>query len=575
MAVIDPPSGGGGFRVDMLWNDSRYRSTFIQIVALLATITVFWLIVDNVVANLARVGKDFAFNFMTNPASYDINQRPLDYTSRDSHARAAIIGIINTLLVAVVGCVLATIIGVLAGIARLSRNLMLRAIMSVYVEVIRNVPLLIQILLVMAVITETLPVPRDFRGEDAVASMLFWDSVALTNRGFYFPALIFQEGSWVVVAAFIAGIVASVVFSRYAAARQAATGDTMAVLPINAAIIILTPLAIFFVSGMPIGLDLPAFQDFNFQGGLFLRNSYLALVIALAVYTGAFIAENVRAGIMAVNRGQTEAASALGLQPGRTMSLVILPQALRIIIPPLISQYLNLTKNSSLALFVGYMDLTGTLMGITLNQTGREFETLGLGMAVYLTISLSIAGVMNLYNEDAKLVERTSGTGGGLSLSTLLAGFGGPWERISKGDAQMRPTYGLRLEMNLFWLFYAGMLLLMVDYVFIQGASELRPSYWDWGMGTKVAALTMTVAAFAALATCLFKNPRFIDIIAAEFCFFVLAVLLGFPFGALIPGVDGTMFVFATAAMRLAIFGYTVLGPRPNLTFFHRVRQEA
>ncbi|MEM6678056.1 MAG: ABC transporter permease subunit, partial [Pseudomonadota bacterium] len=398
MTAIDDQPPKATFRIDMLWTDSRYRSSFIQIVALFAVLFLGYLLVQNVIANLAALGKEFGFNFMRLPASYDINQRLIEYDSRDSHARAAVVGVLNTLLVAFVGCIIATFIGVLAGVARLSKNWMLRTVVGVYVEGVRNTPVLIQILLFSALIIGTLPQPRDFRGEDAAASMYFWDSVAFTGRGFYFPMPILNEGSAVLIGFLMAGIVAAVCFGRWAKARQQATGDVLPVLPIKAAIIVFTPIVAFliiaiFVPTWPVTLEFPELQGFNFRGGVFARESYVALTLALAVYTGAFIAENVRAGIQSVSKGQTEASYALGLQPGRTMSLVILPQALRVIIPPLISQYLNLTKNSSLALLIGYMDITGTLMGITLNQTGREFETLGLGMAAYLTFSLSIAGV--------------------------------------------------------------------------------------------------------------------------------------------------------------------------------------
>ncbi|MEO1472103.1 MAG: ABC transporter permease subunit, partial [Pseudomonadota bacterium] len=365
MAAIDPPRSDA-FRIDMLWNDSRYRSGFIQVVALLITVTLVWLVVNNVLANLAALGKEFGFSFMTQPAGYDINQRPIEYDSRDSHARAAVVGIMNTLLVAVVGCFLATIIGVLAGIARLSKNWMLRTLMSVYVEGVRNIPVLIQILLLAAVFDEVLPAPRDFRGEDAVASMMLFETVAATNRGFYFPLPVWGDGSMFVVIAFVLAVVGAIVYGRYARARQAATGEILPVFPVKLGMMVGAPFLVFLIMGLPIGLEYPELRGFNFQGGLYVRNSFMALTLALAIYTGAFIAENVRAGIQAVSKGQTEASFALGLQPGQNMSLVVLPQALRIIIPPLISQYLNLTKNSSLALLVGYMDVTGTLMGISL-----------------------------------------------------------------------------------------------------------------------------------------------------------------------------------------------------------------
>jgi len=651
------------FRIDMLWTDSRYRSTFLQIIALFGVLIALLYLVNNVRVNLADLGKEFGFSYMSAPASYDINQRPIDYTSRDSHARASVIGMLNTLLVAVVGCFLATIIGTLAGVARLSKNWVLRNLMGVYVEVVRNVPVLIQILLFSAIITETLPAPRAFRGEDAEASMWLWDSVAATNRGFYIPAPIWGEGSVYVVAALILGLIGAVVFGRWAEKRQQDTGEILPVFPIKLGIIFLLPLVVFFALGMPIGLDYPELRGFNFQGGIFARESYVSLTLALAIYTGGFIAENVRAGIQAVSKGQTEAAFALGLQPGRTMSLVILPQALRIIIPPMISQYLNLTKNSSLALLVGYMDATGTLGGITLNQTGKEFECLFLLMAFYLSVSLSVSAVMNLYNENTKLVERTSVTGGGFSFLNFFDRVAGDWEVLKTGDAIMRRGYGIRGALNLYVLFYGAVLVLLLNYVFIehavvlrhyadvlvdlqsaenlrlalaeglpaalsaadpilnldaaaeqaetifarlgeadlrtvmtqylaahqagevtvaqamaaaeavQGQVYLRDSYYDWSTAKQLAALGMIVASFGALATCLFKNARFFDLAVLELAMFLIALLAGFPFGQLTSLVSAMGIIVGGLIIRLAIIGYTVIGERPNLTFFNRVRR--
>ncbi|MEM1159961.1 MAG: ABC transporter permease subunit [Pseudomonadota bacterium] len=561
------------FRIDMLWNDSRYRSSFLQIVALFVTLIVLLYLINNVSENLAALGKELGFSFMSTPASYDINQRPLEYTSRDSHARASVIGMLNTLIVAVVGCFLATIIGVLAGVGRLSRNWIIRQLMAVYIEVVRNIPVLIQILLVAAVINETLPQPRDFRGEDPAASMLLWDSVAATNRGIYVPGPIWGDGSIWVIAALIIGIIAAVVFGRWAQRRQQLTGQIIPVLPVKAGFIVLTPLIVFFIAGMPIGLEYPELKGFNFRGGINMRDSYVALTLALAIYTGAFIAENVRAGIQAVSKGQTEAAYALGLQPGRTMSLVILPQALRIIIPPMISQYLNLTKNSSLALLVGYMDATGTLGGITLNQTGKEFETIFLLMAFYLSVSLSISAVMNLYNENSKLVERTSVTGGGFSFLNFFESMNGQWEMLKKGDAKMRPTYGIRGVLNLFVLFYAIVWVLLLNYVFIEKASDIRPSYFTWSYTVQIAALAMVMTSFGALITCIFKSPRFIDMAVLELIVFVLAVLFGFQFSQLTDSLSALIIIGGGLIIRIGIIGYTVFGAQPNLTFFNRERR--
>ena len=583
------------FRIDMLWNDSRYRSTFIQIVALILVLISILYLINNVRDNLAALGKTFGFEFMTTPASYDINQQPIEYTSRDSHSRAAIVGMLNTLLVAVVGCFLATAIGVIAGVLRLSKNWLIRNLMAVYIEGVRNIPVLIQILLFSALITKSFPQPRDFRGEDPAASMWFWDSVALTNRGVYTPLPQMQDGSVWVILALIAGIIAAVVFGRWATKRQQETGQIIAVLPIKIALIlglpILTFLIVLVAAGPPITLSYPALKGFNFRDGFYIRESYISLTLALSIYTGAFIAESVRAGIQSVSRGQTEAAFALGLQPGRTMSLVILPQALRVIVPPLISQYLNLTKNSSLALLIGYMDVTGTLGGITLNQTGKEFETLFLLMAFYLAVSLSISAVMNLYNENTKLVERTSATGVGFSLLNFFDRWTGDWELLKKGDAKMRPDYGIRGLLNLYVLFYLAMLVLLLNYVFIQPISPERPSYYDWSTVHQIAALAMLITAFGSLVTCLFKSAGFINLLGLELAAFIFALLVGFPFAQVVDsmaltkdivdsvlgeGADTARVVVVIVvgfAARLAILGYTVFGARPNLTFFNRERR--
>jgi general L-amino acid transport system permease protein len=554
------------FRIDMLWNDSRYRSTFLQIIALvLVMLSILWL-VNNVAQNLAALGKDFSFGFMSGPSSYDINQRLIDYTSRSSHSTAAVVGLLNTLLVAVIGCILATLIGVTAGVLRLSNNWVVSKLMTVYIESVRNVPVLIQILLFSAVLDETLPHPKQ-------AEAMLGGFVVPTNRGFYFPIPTFQDGSLYVVLAFLALFCVAVWFGRWATRRQQATGEVLPQFWIQIGIIFSGTLLAYLVMGLPIGLEFPALKGFNFKGGLYARTSLVALTLALAVYRGAFIAENVRAGIQAVSKGQTEAAFALGLQPGRTMSLIVLPQALRIIIPPQISQYLNLTKDSSLALAIGYMDATGTLGGITLNQTGKEMETLLLLMTFYLIISLSISFIMNLYNEQVKLVERTSITGGGFSVLGLLDRFSGKWDVLKKGDARMQPSFGVASWLNLVVLLYGATLVMLLNYIFID-QSEGRESYYLWSTSTQLVSLLLTIFSAAAMMTCIFKHYRFIDMAAIELVVFILAVVIGLPFGAM-TGLDGTIVVFGGLAARLATIGYTVFGSRPNVTFFYRVREGA
>ncbi len=403
----------------MLLYDTRYRSLTIQVIVLMGFMLLIAWLISNTVQNLNTLGKDINFGFLSQPSSYDINQRLIEYTSRSSHLRASVVGLMNTLTVALLGCALATIVGVLVGVLRLSKNWIVARLMTVYIEVFRNIPVLLWIVFFMAVLIETLPRPRDFRGEDATASMLAGESVAITNRGVYVPEPLFSSGLGdlsvfgafaisldliALLAVFGAGIAAAAFVRRRANRQQAEIGTRPATWHIRLALIVLPPLALLYFLGFHLGY--PELKGFNFKGGIHMRNSLIALWLALSLYTAAFIAEIVRAGIMAVSRGQTEAAYSLGLRPGTTMSLVILPQALRIIIPPLISQYLNLTKNSSLAIAVGYMDVTGTLGGITLNQTGRELESILLLMICYLMISLSVSAVLNWYNNRVKLKER-------------------------------------------------------------------------------------------------------------------------------------------------------------------------
>jgi len=393
------------FRLSQLIYDTRYRSMTIQVFAMIMLMLVFSWLLSNTVQNLQALGKDFDFGFLTQPAGYDINQRLIDYSSQSTHGRAAIVGILNTVLVAFLGCILATVVGVLVGVLRLSKNWIVSRLMAVYVEGFRNVPLLLWIIAIFAVMSESMPQPRAFR-EGGGASMMLGDSVAVTNRGVYVPAPIWGDGSAFLIAIFVLSLVAIVFFRRYAAKRQEATGEILPVFWISAALLFIPSVLFYFILGRPVSLEYPELGGFNFKGGFHLRNSLIALWLALSLYTGAFIAEIVRAGILAVSKGQSEAAFALGLRPNRTMSLVILPQALRVIIPPLISQYLNLTKNSSLAIAVGYMDVRSTLGGITINQTGRELEGMLLLGTFYLLLSLLISWVMNIYNNSKKLKER-------------------------------------------------------------------------------------------------------------------------------------------------------------------------
>ena len=419
--ITDPPVEG--FRLSQLIYDTRYRSMTIQVVAFILIMSGLVYLANNVAQNYER---GFDFSFLGNRAGYDIPQRLIEYTADDTHARAALVGILNTLLVAFLGCIAATFLGVFMGVLRLSKNWIVARLAAVYVEGFRNVPLLLWILLILAIMTESMPAPRDFRGDMPTASMNLNDSVAVTNRGIYIPNIMFTRSlsgneidaetdaviatssgtDWALVLVVLAaGIAGSTFIGRRATAIQNETGVRPPGTVWMRLGAIVVPLAIVLIA-LGATMDYPALRGFNFTGGIHLRTSLIALWFALSLYTGAFIAEIVRAGIMSVSRGQTEASYALGMRPSWTMNLVILPQAMRVIVPPLISQFLNLTKNSSLAIAATYSDVRATLGGITVNQTGRELEGIMLVGLFYLITSLLISAVMNVYNSSVKLKER-------------------------------------------------------------------------------------------------------------------------------------------------------------------------
>jgi len=413
------------FRLSMLVYDTRYRSYTIQLAVLVLLLAFLGWMADNTIKNLAERGKDINFSFLWQRAGYDIDQQLIPYTNDSSHGRAAIIGLLNTLLIALIGCFFATIVGVIAGVLRLSKNWLVARLMTVYVEIFRNVPLVLWIILIFVVFTETYPQPKDFRvtdemvaaGEAPKETMIF-GAIAITNRGSNIPGPVFDrplptiEIATVPISlsgvAFLVVALGSVLVNRRILARAKAIQEDTGDRPTTwwQSLLVLFVPAIALLMAMGFHLEYPEIKGFNFTGGLAVNHSFTALLVALILYTGAFIAEIVRGGIQAISKGQTEAAFALGLRPGRTMNLVILPQALRVIIPPLISQFLNLTKNTSLGIAVSYLDLRGTLGGITMNQTGREMECMVLMMGIYLTISLLISSLMNIYNNSVKLKER-------------------------------------------------------------------------------------------------------------------------------------------------------------------------
>lgn len=403
MATIEASSGSSQNALLRAWNNKESRGVIIQILTISIVFGLLAWMISNAITNLAAQGKTFSYGYLFEPANYDIGFSPfIEYTSRSPHWLAGIVGLQNTLLVAICGIVLSTIVGFIVGVLRLSNNFLMNKMAYCYVELLRNVPVLLWILLVHGFIISNLPQPRDFRGAEGLEESVFF----FTNRGFYVPSPEFQPLAWAAFAALIGGIVAAYIYTKRAKKVQEETGKISPVLFVNLGLIVGLPIVVFIVTGLPWEWNYPELKGFNFQGGVALKPEFLALWLALSLYTSSFIAEIVRAGIQAVSHGQTEAAHALGLRNNRTLQLVIIPQALRVIIPPLTSQYLNLTKNSSLAIAISYYDLVATLGGITMNQTGREMENMIIILLTYLAISLMISAFMNWYNQRIKLVER-------------------------------------------------------------------------------------------------------------------------------------------------------------------------
>ena len=381
-----------------LYNNPKVRALFYQLVLLAAVLWFGYEFALNAKVNLEAQKIASGFDFLDNTAGFGINQSLIAYSETDTYGRVFLVGLLNTLLVAGIGIVLATILGFVIGIARLSPNWLLARIAGGYVELIRNLPLLFQILFWYLAVLGTLPGPRQ--------SLSIFGEIFVNNRGIFVPRPIFGAGAEYVLAAFLIAILGSIGLRIWASRRQNRTGERFPLLWTALAMIIGAPLIVLLALGVPIGFEHPQLRGFNFVGGVRLLPEFAGLLIALATYTAAFIAEVVRAGVLAVSRGQTEAALALGLRRGLTLRLVVVPQALRVIVPPLTNQYLNLTKNSSLAVAVGYPDLFAVFAGTTLHQTGQAVEIIAITMAVYLVISLITSALMNWYNARIRVAER-------------------------------------------------------------------------------------------------------------------------------------------------------------------------
>jgi general L-amino acid transport system permease protein len=381
-----------------IFYNPTFRSVAFQAIAIIALVLFVFTIVNNALTNLESRGIATGFAFLDQSAGFGISQSLIDYTETDTYGRTFVVGLLNTALVSILGIIFATILGFTLGVARLSSNWLVSRIAAVYIETFRNIPLLLQIFFWYFAVLQALPSPRQ--------SISLWDAVFLNVRGLSIPSPVFEPGSGLILATLIIGIGLSISVSIWAKNRQKLTGQITPVYLYVIGLCLVLPLAVYFITGMPISADYPVLKGFNFRGGISIIPELGALLIALSIYTAAFIAEIVRSGINAVSHGQTEAAMSLGLPRTRTLKLIIIPQALRIIIPPLTSQFLNLTKNSSLAMAIGYPDLVAVFAGTTLNQTGQAIEIVAMTMGVYLSLSILTSVLMNLYNRKVSLVER-------------------------------------------------------------------------------------------------------------------------------------------------------------------------
>jgi general L-amino acid transport system permease protein len=361
----------------------------IQLLFVAALAWIAYEIVANARANLQAQRITAGFGFLANNAGFDVSQALIPFSGSDSYTRVFFVGLLNTLLVSVIGIFFATVIGFLVALGRLSPNWLLSRIAGGYVELIRNLPVLFQILFWYLAVLAALPNPRQ--------SISIFDSIFLSNRGLVIPKPVGNPGFEAFAAAIVIAVIASIALWRYSRRQLFQSGKVIKVWPYALGLVIGLPLLAVLIFGAPVKFDVPVLRGFNFAGGSRVIPEFVALTLALATYTAAFIAEIVRAGILSVHKGQMEAGSSLGLQRGSVLRLIVIPQALRVILPPLTNQYLNLTKNSSLAVAIGYPDLVSVFAGTTLSQTGQAIEIIGITMGVYLLISLVTSAVMSFY----------------------------------------------------------------------------------------------------------------------------------------------------------------------------------
>jgi general L-amino acid transport system permease protein len=384
------------------FHDERVRSIFYQVVTVCTVGWFAWYLITTTAHNLEVRGMNTGFGFLTATAGFDTDFKLIEYEPGvGTYRRIFFIGILNTLLVSVLAIIASTILGFIVGVLRLSSNWLVARLSLAYVEVIRNTPLLMQIIFWYVGVFSLLPKVKKSIDLSGGAEVAF-----INNRGLYAASPIPGDLFWLTIVAFVAAIVGVFVLSRWAHKRQDLTGQVFPIFPASIAVLVLVPGFVYLVTGSPLGWDIPTLQGFNFKGGFSLPPAFLALLVALTFYHAAHLAESVRAGILSVSAGQSDAAASIGLRPNRAMALIIIPQAMRAIVPPMISLWMNVVKNSSLAIAIGYSDVVALFMQTALNQAGYAVEMVGMTMAFYMFVSLSISGVLNIYNRRVQLVER-------------------------------------------------------------------------------------------------------------------------------------------------------------------------
>ncbi|MEZ7934266.1 MAG: ABC transporter permease subunit [Sulfurospirillum sp.] len=381
-----------------LLRNQKIRGIIFQLLTVIGLVAFLWYIGTNTVANIEQRGIQTGFGFLNGTAGFGIDQSPIPYTEENTHGRVFIVGLLNTIIIAFVGIICATLVGLIIGILRLSRNWLIAKLAKAYVDFFRNIPLLLQILFWYNVVLRAMPNPKQ--------SFNFFDMIFINNRGLYFPLPEYNTTFFMMVGSLFCALFAAIALNAWANKRKEATGEDFIVFPFAIGIFILFPVLAYFIGGAHLNFSFPELRGFNFKGGKTLSPEFLALTFALTIYTATFIAEAVRSGIEAVSHGQKEAAASMGFSPYQSLKLVILPQAIRIAIPPIINQYLNLIKNSSLATAVGYPEIVTVFAGTSLNQVGQAIEIISMTMLVYLIISLIVSALLNWFNHKMKIQER-------------------------------------------------------------------------------------------------------------------------------------------------------------------------